>query len=378
MSEFSLAINGKTVSTAAAPRTHLADFLRDSLHLTGTHLGCEHGICGACTLLLDGEPARSCITFAPACANREITTIEGLENDSVMAALRIAFSAEHALQCGYCTPGMLITARDIVLRLPEADDDRIRLELAGNLCRCTGYNGIVRAIRRTLDMRLTPSVIARRPGSEAGAGSAPKQSIFPAVAQERWIATPAPQARNDGADRATPTLTQTLRIAAPPGALWQALQNPTLVAACVPGAELTGIENNRITGKIAIALGPIQGTFLGTADVTYGDFTGTISGEGQDKISKTRLSAQAAFTVTENGESSILTLAITYSLRGALAQFARPAIVAALADEIARTTAQNLQSSLNGENATLPPQRLSAAALLWRVILRRVKKIFGA
>jgi carbon-monoxide dehydrogenase small subunit len=292
--------------------------------------------------------------------------------------LRNAFSAEHALQCGYCTPGMLITARDIVLRLPDADDDRVRLELAGNLCRCTGYNGIVRAIRRTLDMRLTPPVIARRPGSEAGAGSATKQSIFPSVAQERWIATPASQARDDGTPSTGPTLTQTLRIAAPRERLWQALQNPTLVAACVPGAELTAIENNRITGKIAIALGPIQGTFLGTADVIYGDFTGTISGEGQDKISKTRLSAQADFTVSENGEGSSLTLAITYSLRGALAQFARPAIVAAFADEIARATAQNLQARLNGETTTATPQSLSAATLLCRVILRRLKNLFGA
>jgi carbon-monoxide dehydrogenase small subunit len=387
MNEFSLTINGKTHSTAAAPRTHLADFLRESMHLTGTHLGCEHGICGACTLLLDGEPARSCITFAAACANREVTTIEGLENDPVMAALRTAFSAEHALQCGYCTPGMLITARDIVLRLPDADDDRIRLELAGNLCRCTGYNGIVRAIRRTLDVR-PKLVIARSPGSEAGAGYATKQSSPSlSAAKERWSAAPASQARNDGVGGATamltppaagPNLSQILRFTASRDTLWQALQNPTLVAACVPGAELTAIENNRITGKITIALGPIQGIFFGTADVTYGDFTGTISGEGQDKISKTRLSAQANFTVTEDAAAAILTLAITYSLRGALAQFARPAIVAAFADEVARTTAQNLQARLNGETVMATPQRLSAATLAWRVILRRLKNLFRA
>jgi len=367
MSEFSITINGKTHSAAPAPRTHLADFLRESLHLTGTHLGCEHGICGACTLLLDSQPARSCITFAAACENRQVTTIEGLENDPVLAALRTAFSAEHALQCGYCTPGMLITARDIVMRLPDADDDRIRLELAGNLCRCTGYNGIVRAIRRTLDLRPKP--------------------IVTAGAKERWIAAPASQARNDGVGGSepmvpppstSPTLSQTLRIAAPRDTLWQALQNPTLVAACIPGAEITAIDNNRITGKIAIALGPIQGTFFGTADVTYGDFTGTITGEGQDKISKTRLSAQANFTVTEDAAAAILTLAITYSLRGALAQFARPAIVAAFSEEIASTTAQNLQARLNGKAVTATPQRLSAATLAWRIILRQLKKLFRA
>ena len=146
-------VNDVAVDAEVAPRTHLADFLREDLLLTGTHIGCEHGVCGACTILLDGEPVRSCITLAATCGGRDVKSIEGLEHDPVMSALRTAFSAEHALQCGYCTPGMLVTARDIVLRLPDADEDRIRLELAGNLCRCTGYNGIVRAIRLVLKNR---------------------------------------------------------------------------------------------------------------------------------------------------------------------------------------------------------------------------------
>src|SRR5215468_1209176 len=148
-----LTVNGATVSADVEPRQSLADFLRESRLLTGTHIGCEHGICGACTLLLDGEPIRSCITYAVDCEGREVRSIEGLDDDPVAAALRATFTTEHALQCGYCTPGMLVTARDIVLRLPDADDQRIRLELAGNLCRCTGYVGIVRAIRRVLAAR---------------------------------------------------------------------------------------------------------------------------------------------------------------------------------------------------------------------------------
>src|ERR1043166_9119646 len=153
MTPVTLTVNGREVTAAVEPRTHLADFLREQLLLTGTHLGCEHGVCGACTILLDGEPARACIVYAATCGGRDVRTIEGLADDPIAAALRAAFTAEHALQCGYCTPGMLVTARDIVRRLPEADDDRIRLELAGNLCRCTGYNGIVRAIRRVLAQR---------------------------------------------------------------------------------------------------------------------------------------------------------------------------------------------------------------------------------
>jgi carbon-monoxide dehydrogenase small subunit len=121
------------------------------LRLTGTNLGCEHGVCGACTLMIDGAPARSCITFAVACEGADVRTIEGFDEDPLMDALREAFSAEHALQCGYCTPGMLMSARDIVTRLPAADEARVREELAGNLCRCTGYVGIVRAILSVLE-----------------------------------------------------------------------------------------------------------------------------------------------------------------------------------------------------------------------------------
>jgi carbon-monoxide dehydrogenase small subunit len=149
----SLTVNGAPASAAVEPRTSLADALREHLLLTGTNVGCEHGVCGACTVLIDGAPARSCITLAVACDGAEVRTIEGLDDDPVAAQLREAFAAEHALQCGYCTPGMLITARDIVTRIPDADEPRVREELAGNLCRCTGYVGIVRAILHVLAER---------------------------------------------------------------------------------------------------------------------------------------------------------------------------------------------------------------------------------
>jgi carbon-monoxide dehydrogenase small subunit len=148
-----MTVNGRRVEAEVEPRTSLADFLREREGLTGTNLGCEHGVCGACTLEIDGAPARSCIAYAVACEGAQVRTIEGFAEDAVMEELRQAFTAEHALQCGYCTPGMLVTARDIVLRLPDADEARIRLELSGNLCRCTGYVGIVRAIQRVLAAR---------------------------------------------------------------------------------------------------------------------------------------------------------------------------------------------------------------------------------
>ena len=143
-------VNGCLVEASVEPRQSLADFLRENLALTGTHLGCEHGICGACTVFINGVPARSCIARAVSCEGDEIKTIEGFVDDPWMEAIRERFSSEHALQCGFCTPGMLVTAYDITKRIPDADEARIRVELAGNLCRCTGYKGIVNAIKGIL------------------------------------------------------------------------------------------------------------------------------------------------------------------------------------------------------------------------------------
>jgi len=153
MRTVTLTVNGEEVTATVEPRTSLADFLREERRLTGTHLGCEHGVCGACTINLNGVPSRSCIAYAATLDGADIRTIEGFDVDDVMEDLRQAFTENHGLQCGYCTPGMLISCRDIVTRLPDADEKRVRLELSGNLCRCTGYVGIVRAVLAVLEKR---------------------------------------------------------------------------------------------------------------------------------------------------------------------------------------------------------------------------------
>jgi carbon-monoxide dehydrogenase small subunit len=362
-----LTVNGRAMEVQAEPRDHLADILRNALLLTGTHIGCEHGVCGACTLLIDGMPARSCITSAVACDGAHVTTIEGLDADGIASELRAAFSREHALQCGYCTPGMLITARDIVRRLPDADDDRIRLELSGNLCRCTGYNGIVKAIRRVLDLQLNFEIA---PVAQITTFQA--QANEPPLAANRET-SPAPSARAPGGGQ---KLTQTLGVNASVDALWAALQDPRLVAECVPGATLTSVEGTHILGEMAVSLGPIQGRFFGSAEVTYGNRRGQVRGEGQDKISKTRLTAEAIFSVAADGESSKLFLDVSYSLRGALAQFARGPVVQAFADEMTGMVTRNLAARLRGE-AVAAPKNLSAAALAWQVFRQQLKKLLG-
>ena len=147
----SFVLNGEKVRCGGDSRTSLADLLRHGLNRTGTHVGCEHGVCGACTVWVDGEPVRACITLAAAVDGQRIRSIEGFEHDPTMAALRESFSEAHGLQCGYCTPGMLLTAHDMLTRGCCGSEEQIRRELAGNLCRCTGYAGIVKAIVMTRD-----------------------------------------------------------------------------------------------------------------------------------------------------------------------------------------------------------------------------------
>jgi carbon-monoxide dehydrogenase small subunit len=146
VSTIRLRVNGSVVADEVPPRLSLADFVRERRNLTGTHLGCEHGVCGACTVLVDGEPARSCLMLAVACDDRTVETIEGFAGDAVMAALRRNFHQHHALQCGFCTPAMLITAYDLIRRGRAGSEREIREGLAGNICRCTGYTNIVTAI----------------------------------------------------------------------------------------------------------------------------------------------------------------------------------------------------------------------------------------
>jgi carbon-monoxide dehydrogenase small subunit len=141
-----LTVNGTKVTAEVEPRTHLADFLRDHLRLTATHLGCEHGVCGACTVLVDGKPIRGCIALAVSLDGAEVRTLEGMQGEKLMETLKAAFHEKHGLQCGFCTPGMLISAWDLLKRRQDLDEREVRTAMSGNLCRCTGYQGIVRSI----------------------------------------------------------------------------------------------------------------------------------------------------------------------------------------------------------------------------------------
>ena len=150
--EVSLTINGQPVTGRVEPRLTLADFLREDRNLTGTHLGCEHGVCGACTVLLDGDAVRSCLVFADQADGTDVTTVEGIASaDGRLSEVQEALRANHGLQCGFCTPGFVLTITALLRDNPHPTDQEIREGLSGNICRCTGYQGIIAAVRQAAD-----------------------------------------------------------------------------------------------------------------------------------------------------------------------------------------------------------------------------------
>jgi carbon-monoxide dehydrogenase small subunit len=387
MKPVALIVNGSRVTEAVEPRTHLADLLREKLGLTGTHLRCEQGACGACTLLIDGQPARSCITYAVLCEGAAVTTIEGLEDDPVIAALRRAFTAEHGLQCGFCTPGMLITARDIVMRLPEADERRIRLELSGNLCRCTGYVGIVRAIRRVLEERRGGAITAP-PLERRGLGPVGSRHAEPVAVTASPLAaaidSSAPQGIGEaglGLGGKTPNIEirQSFMIARPQDEVWRFLADVDRVVPCFPGATLRGSQGDRLQGQLSIRLGPITAAFNGEARIVRDEARqrGILLGAGRDRLSASRATAEIEYALTaeQAGAATRVDITVRTLLFGPLAQFGRSAIVNDLAARLTEAFAHNLEQRLEGSSDTDSGAAapLAAGSLLGAVMWARAR-----
>jgi len=388
MTAISLTVNARSVDADVEPRTHLADFLRDGLNLTGTHLGCEHGVCGACTLLLDDMPARSCITYAAACDGARVTTIEGLDEDDIAIELREAFTREHALQCGYCTPGMLISARDLVLRLPGADERQIRVGLSGNLCRCTGYVGIVRAVRSVIAQRRQRGVMpvpgaGRTELGPVGSGNAAKT---PSAGVQNAVSKVAAKPQDAGAiviPDVVPAqvVTHQFTVAFPPDRVFQMFGDVAGVAACLPGVTLTGTPTpERAEGIITVRLGPIAARFQGAARIErdLAGLSGRITGIGRDQRSRSATQGEIRYQLVavDHGAATRVDLSIGYSLTGVLAQLARPGLVRDLAARLTADFARNLERRLAGvapDDPAATAHALNGAALLIDLLHARAR-----
>ena len=393
MGMIALTVNQRAVQASVEPRTNLADFVRDKLDLTGTHLGCEHGVCGACTVLLDGAPARSCITYAVACEGAEVTTIEGLDVDEVVVELRSAFTREHALQCGYCTPGMLVSARDLVLRLPEADERLIRVGLSGNLCRCTGYVGIVRAVQSVIDQRRARNIAPEPDGGRKILGPVGSgRSVHDGADQAERIrlvendpTSPEAARSVDSIPDFTPAtvLNQHFSVAHPPEQVFAMFDDIASVAACLPGASLTAPPSpQRVEGAIRIRIGPIAATFVGSARLerSPADLSGRIVGIGNDRRSRSSTQGEIRYRLVpiEQGAATRVDLSIGYTLTGMLAQVGRPGLVRDLAARLIAEFAGNLDRRLSGTSPDAAVAAdLNGVSLVLGLLRARVARWFG-
>ncbi|MGY3622677.1 xanthine dehydrogenase family Fe-S subunit [Bradyrhizobium sp. USDA 10063] len=392
MNMIALNVNRRAVQAVAEPRTSLADFVRDKLDLTGTHLGCEHGVCGACTVLLDGVPARSCITYAVACEGADVTTIEGLDEDDITTELRAAFTREHALQCGYCTPGMLVSARDLVLRLSAADERQIRVGLSGNLCRCTGYVGIVRAVQSVIEARRARDIAPEPDGGRkilgpAGSGRSERGDAIqvprPIQADHAYAsetaAAPAEIPDFTPANRLERDFTLPHR----PKDVFAMFGDIAAVAACLPGASLTAAPSpERIEGAIRVKLGPIAATFLGTARVERDprNLSGRIIGIGNDRRSRSATQGEIRYQLApiEEGAATRVDLSIGYTLTGVLAQVGRPGLVRDLAERLIAEFAANLDRRMSGTSSDeKAPTELQGLSVLSGVLRARIARWFA-
>ena len=410
MKTIDLTVNGEPRSARVADRTQLAELLRDHLHLTGTHLGCEHGVCGACTVLLDGRPIRSCITYAYACEGATVVTVEGLGDDPTGRALREAFTRHHALQCGFCTPGMLITAWDIVTRLAPGSEAAIRHELSGNLCRCTGYMGIVAAVRDVArehrggasagadaatsaglqlagDGTVAAAPAIARGGDPSGPPAPPTDDepgrpavgradtgqppASPAIAFEPFEIDPGHLADAEAAAPATgpagavrpmtrsdgwTLLEREFTMRHPVDVLWALFEDLPRVAECLPGVHVESADSDRFSGRAEIRFGPVGAAFHGggTRETDAGRRTGVISGRGSDARGHATLDAELRYTMSREETHgpeprTRVGVGIRFRIQGGLAQFNRGDLVESFADAMLAEFVRNCDRRLAGE-----------------------------
>jgi aerobic-type carbon monoxide dehydrogenase small subunit (CoxS/CutS family)/carbon monoxide dehydrogenase subunit G len=379
MLDISLTVNGRPVTARVEPRTQLCELLRDELNLTGTHLGCEQGVCGACTVVVDGKPQRSCISYAGDSDGCSVTTIEGFDDDALMEQLRDAFSRHHALQCGFCTPGMLVTARDIILRLGETGSARIREELSGNLCRCTGYVGIVEAIEEVSKGKVARDLKAPIAAIEAVVIQTVDTAMKPAAPANR-AAVPAASA-GMGPRKGWSSIEQHLAVGFPPETVWDRLSDIRQVSSCLPGAEITELEGDRVRGRMNVALGPMKIAFNGDGNVALDteNRVGRLSGGGRDAGTGSSAEGEVEWRVLPGEASgSLIHVNLSWRLSGRLAQFNRAGLVQDVIQRLASIFVSNLESSLKGESIEKKPiKSLSIWSLILGVVRSRVTRWRG-
>ncbi|WP_433559962.1 FAD binding domain-containing protein [Pseudonocardia xinjiangensis] len=383
-------VNGSEATVRVPPRMHLADALREHVGLTGTHLGCEHGVCGMCTVLVDGSAARACLLFAVQCEGTEIVTVEGLGRPEEQHPLQQAFSAHHALQCGFCTPGMLMSSYDLLAGPGAVTREDLPEQMSGVLCRCTGYRGILAAVADVAaahpggvpaPLNCEPRVLMGRSGG-SGQGHT-EQSGAGARESTRGVDS----SLDGGADLTVPagspsaTVEVTSALGAPVDAVWAVLDDVERMVACLPGAALTeALGGDRYRGTAGVALGPVKLSFAGLAQIVERDADGhrlRMIGQGSDAGGSATQADIRLRTEPAPGGGSVLRADADLYLSGRIAQFGR-----ALAGDVSRRLFEQFATAVDAAAAGREaparrgpsPLRLAIGALL-DAVRRRVSTV---
>ncbi|MEY2532945.1 MAG: aerobic carbon-monoxide dehydrogenase small subunit, partial [bacterium] len=330
MTEISLTVNGTAVDVDVEPRITLADALRHNLNLTGTHVGCEHGVCGACTVLVDGVATRSCLMFAVQAQGSEVTTVEALGRADDLHPLQEAFKKHHGLQCGFCTPGFLMSAYELLRDGVEPDEQRIAEELSGVICRCTGYRGIVAAVREVAERdeplpepsNVGLPIVVVSPGGAPPTVPArpPEEAVVASVDPKRFdLAVPAgePNALVDVSTEVGHGVAET----------WALLSDFPRMTRCLPGVELSDLlGDDTYGGHAQLHMGPLRFSFAGAARVIERDDAGRslrAVGAGSD-VSGGGVRADLRFSAEPAGEGrTVVRAQARLYLTGRAAQFGR-------------------------------------------------------
>ncbi|SFF35847.1 xanthine dehydrogenase family Fe-S subunit [Blastococcus tunisiensis] len=373
--DVSFTVNGSPISIRVPARMHLGDALRMHLGLSGTHLGCEHGVCGMCTVLIDGDAARACLVFAVQAEGTEVVTVEGLGTQESQHPLQQAFSHHHALQCGFCTPGFLMSSYDLLANSEgEVDAETLPEEMSGVICRCTGYRGILAAVSDVAQahpegipgpLNCAPRTLVGRTGGASATPAAPAEAPV-ADADEQ---TPRELTRPTG----TPTITVavTRQLSSPVEDIWAVMDDVDRLARCLPGAEMTAdLGEDRYRGRAKVSLGPVRLAFEGLAQITERDVADhrlALLAQGADTGgNRTAAEITLRATATPEGSTELRADAAVF-LSGRIAQFGR-----ALAGDVSQRMFEQFADAVDQTARTGTAPEVGAGPSALRIGLQAV------
>lgn len=375
-------VNGRPATVHVAPRVTLADALRDHLGLTGTHLGCEHGVCGLCTVLVDGDAARACLMLACQVDGSEVLTVEGMGTPSDLHPLQESFGSHHALQCGFCTPGQIMSAYDLLTTDEQPSEEELPEQLSGVLCRCTGYRNIVDAVadvaRKYPDGVPGPRNCGqpepRLPRATLGGAGEPMELEKANTGGRAEISVPSGE----------PTAVVTVDTVAdePIDRIWSIIESTSTLAACLPGAEIIeDFGDDQYKGRMRVSLGPVRLAFLGDVRIVERDEeTHRVKVIGQAADASSGDVAAVVDLVAEPQGDGRTALRATAELHmaGRIAQFGR-GLVNDVSRDMFQQFASNIEAAARGEAPTeaAPASALSMVMALIRSRVAAPVRLFS-